>query len=197
MCLNLGDLGGQVPATIDELSERTERAAVRVLDRVGPRQTVHGLPGETPSIPAPLEALFCSPGQRRDLAARVLADRYRFDHFQVDVRIEDGPTVDAGAGKRVTLAIRNTSPVQAYMRLRWHVPEGWSVGPAPCGSVLTLPRLLGGAVECVFTIQTVPFGEPVARCMVELAVDARPALMAVPVVFANGGLRGGGVEATC
>ena len=186
--LDLGDLGGQVPQTIDELSDRTERVAQQVLARDGRRRMAISSAGATDLSAVTAEALRADDALKQDLAARMHAARYRFDFFTVDVKPEGGSAIRNGEAKRVRLTIRNTYKVQANLLVRWHVPGGWRVDPAPAGTVLSLPKLLGGTVELAFTVHAGEVTSSVVRCIAELTVDGRPTVMCVPVVLLNGNL---------
>jgi len=189
--LNLGELGhfgGQVPQTVDELTDRTERIARRVLASDGRRRMALSDSGEADLSGASADALRAGEALTRDLAARVRVARYRFDFFTVDVEAEGGPAIRNGEAKTVHLTIRNTYKVQANLLVRWHVPDGWRVEPARAGTVLSLPKLLGGTVELTFTIHAGEVTGSVAHCIAALTIDGRPTVMCVPVVLLNGNL---------
>jgi len=189
--LNLGELGhfgGQVPQTVDELTDRTERVAQQVLARDGRRRMAIPPAGATDLSGLSVEALRADDALMQDLAARMRAARYRFDFFTVDVEPEGGPAIRNGEAKAVTLTIRNTYKVQANLLVRWHVPDSWRVEPARTGTVLSLPGLLGGTVALTFTVHAGEVAGSAAHCVVELTIDGRPTVMCVPVVLLNGNL---------
>ncbi|HOI56590.1 MAG TPA: ADP-ribosylglycohydrolase family protein [Phycisphaerae bacterium] len=193
MCLNLGELGafgGQVPQTVDDLTDRTERMSRQVLARFGGNRKTNPLPGEKPTDVSLVEALKAPESLRRDLAARVAAARYRFDFFDVDVRPDGGPTLREGQPKVVRLTIHNRYKVQAPMLLRWHVPDGWRVEPGRAAAVMSLPAILGGPTTVAVTLHPGELTGSVVRCVAELSIDGRPATMLVPVVLRNGNLAG-------
>jgi len=186
LTLDLGDLGGQVPQTIDELTERSERMAGRVLAR-DRRNTLTDSPAaaKKPSV----DALRASDALRADLAVRVGVCRHRFDFFTVDVQPADGPTIRTGEPKPVKVTIRNTGGIQAALKVQWHTPAGWRVRPAAAGAALSLPKLLGGPVELDFTLHPGPLTIATARCVIEITAEGRPTAMTVPVAFANANLQ--------
>ena len=61
--------------------------------------------------------------------------------------------------------------------------------PARAGTVLVLPAIMAESASAAFTVHAGEVTASVARCLVELTIDSRPGVMAVPVVFANGNLR--------
>ncbi len=185
LCINLGDIGGQVPQTVDELTERTEQIAHQVLARQE-RLDKLSFPGEKEVPAEALAALRGTESVRRDLAASMTQARYRFDYYTVDVGIDGGPRIRNGEAKTVRLTIRNNGNEHSHLLVRWHVPDGWRVEPAHEGEVLVLPSIMSGPTTQVFTVHAGELTGLVARCLVELAIDCRPTVMAVPVVFANG-----------
>jgi ADP-ribosylglycohydrolase len=190
-CLNLGELGyfgSQIPQTVDELTERTERVARQVLARAGRQGKTNPPADQKEAAGAMVETLRAKESLRRDLAARVGVARYRFDFFTVDVGFDGGPLIRNGEAKTVRLTIRNNYKVQANLLARWHVPDGWRVDPARVGAVLSLPVHLAEPATLVFTVQAGEVTGSVARCLVELSIDSRPSVLVVPVVFANGNL---------
>ncbi len=193
MCLNLGELGafgGQVPQTVDALTDRTERMSRQVLARFGSTRKTNPLPGEKPADVPLVESLKAPESLRRDLAARVAAARYRFDFFDVDVRPEGGPTLRERQPKVVRLTIHNRYKVQAPMLLRWHVPDGWRVEPGGAGAVMSLPAILAEPATVAVTLHPGEVTGSVVRCVAELSIDGRPATMLVPVILRNGTIGG-------
>ncbi len=190
--LNLGELGhfgGQVPQNVDDLTARTEHVARQVLAQAQRQNKTNPLPGEKATEVDLLEALRASQQLQDDLAARVSSSRYRFDFFTIDVQPQDGATIRSGQSKRVRVTIRNTYKVQANLMLRWHLPDGWSIEPGRSGMVLSLPAILAEPVTMEFTLNAGEVTASVARCLLELTIDGRSSVMAVPVVLANRNLQ--------
>ncbi|MBN2582185.1 MAG: ADP-ribosylglycohydrolase family protein [Planctomycetes bacterium] len=186
MCLNLGELSMQVPQTVDNLTDRTERMSRQVLAHYDRTGKTNPLPGEKLRKVSPVEAMKASEAFKRDLAARVGAARYRFDFFDVDVQADGGPTIRDGQAKVVRLTIHNRYKVQANVLVRWHMPDGWRVEPARTALAQSWPGILGGPVTVVATLCATEVRESVVRCVAELSIDGRPTVVLVPVILQNG-----------
>ncbi len=188
LCLNLGDLGGvhgQVPSTLDDLTDRTERMAHAVLARADDRRSANPLPGEQAATPDPMAALYAPPGLTVEFTRRTRAVRYRYPFFTVDVDLEGGPAIRDGETKTVHLTIRNTYKVHAGLTLRWHTPPGWNVTP-PLVAPLLLPAIMAPECTLSFELHAGNVDRSTVRCLVEIAADSRPTVMAVPIVLLNG-----------
>jgi len=186
VCLNLGELGSfgaQVPQTVDELTERTERLARRLLETTPPRAVPFATP-EADRARDPIGELYADDTTRRDLADRVGVARYRFDFFTVDVLPEGGPGIRNGETKIVRLILRNTYKTHACLAVRWHLPMGWSAEPSTA-AVTVFPAVMSGPRVATFALRAAEITEPVARCVAEIAIQSRPTVMTVPVSLAN------------
>jgi ADP-ribosylglycohydrolase len=110
MCLNLGELGafgGQVPQTIDELTERTERMALRVLGAQGP-QCPMTLAAKGASKLSDVDVQKLKAGESvADLYTCLGGTRHRFDFFTVDVDYGGNASICDGQEKTVVVRIRN------------------------------------------------------------------------------------------
>jgi hypothetical protein len=73
------------------------------------------------------------------------------------------------------------------VNIRWFIPEGWRVSPAPVAKAF-LPnnRFAVNFQTLEFSIVAEKFDVPVDRCVVELTIDGQPTPMLVPVVLVNG-----------
>lgn len=194
-CLNLGELGyfgNQLPQTIEELTQRTERIARQVLLRHGQRVALGDGPDDLSALDS--QALLLGPevGRAAQLAASYspTGPVYSFDFFDVVVDYGEGPLVKDGRPKTVTLEIRNRYKVQATINVRWYLPEGWEITPAREGVVFSLPQHLGGPVRTAFCLSSERVPQNVNRLVVELTIDGRPTVMLVPIVLMNGNLLG-------
>ena len=185
-CLNLGELGiygGQLPQSIDELSDRVLRLALQMHLR-------HGLPlvtdlcGDEPTT-YPLYA-----GDFRYALYRYLGcPEYVFDFFKVYVDYGHGPGVRAEEPKVIKLHVENTYKVQEMLQVRWHVPEGWSVTPAAHGTVFVPQQAVEDHTRTlVFTLETGVIQQGIIRSVVEFTVQGRPGVMMVPVVLLHDSL---------
>ncbi len=185
--LNLGELGpfgAQVPATVDALTDRTERMARRVLETAPPLDVPFSTPAEVEKARDPIADLYAPESLRQDLIERVHVARYRFDFFAVDVQTQGAPAIRNGEVKSVRFILRNTYKTHACLSLRWHVPPGWRAEPANA-AVTVLPPVMSGPRVVPFTLHAGEVVDPVVRCPVEIAIQSRPTVMIVPVILAN------------
>ena len=184
-CLNLGELGyfgDQLPATVDELTDRTERIAQQVILR-------HRLPvtiaeAQATDLSGMTDAaLFAPQGLSWNLGQVV----FRFDFFEAAVDYDGDPLIRDGEPKAIELTIRNAYKVMENLNLHWHLPDGWRVRPSADAKVF-VPNAFLGAPETIisFELETDAVTRPSNRCAVELSVEGRPTLMLVPVVLLNG-----------
>jgi ADP-ribosylglycohydrolase len=184
--LNLGELGRQVPKTVDELTDRTERMAEQVLGHH--RWTgVQLTEGASTTEDVAVERLM----SRDDGAARFQfmdAPVFRFDFFEVAVDYGDAPTIRDGEPTQITVTIRNTYKVQANLSLRWYLPAGWSIAPAQEGYAMSLPERFGPPLELTYTVQTDRVTQTMNRAVLEITMEGRPTVMLVPVTLLNGNL---------
>jgi len=187
-CLDLGDLGfygNQLPATVDELTDRTERVARQVILRYGlpleiaDDQRTHVSETIAESLLAADEGAFIT----ADLGCPV----YRFGFFDVAVDYDGDPSIRDGVPKSVGLTIRNRYKFMENLGLHWYLPEGWRVHPSANAQVY-VPNAAMGRPETrlSFAVETDVVQRPVNRCIVELATSARPTVLNVPIVLLNG-----------
>jgi ADP-ribosylglycohydrolase len=189
-CLNLGELGfygNQIPATIDDLTRRTERIARQVALRF----QLPLLSADHPTDLADLQVTQLLAGPLRTALYRnPNGPIYRFPFFDVAVDYGASPTVADGTPKTVRLRIDNTYKVQATLNLRWYAPEGWRVSPAEEGKLFSLPTHLGVPLVVEFALQAEKVPSITNRFVVELTSDGRPTVMLVPIILLNGSLAG-------
>jgi ADP-ribosylglycohydrolase len=192
MCLNLGELGhfgNQVAQTVDELTDRTERVAHRVLEAQGdrcPMTLASG--GKTRLSDVDVEKLKAS-DSGAELFRWLGGTRHRFDFFTVEVDYGGDASICDGQEKTITVRIHNDYKVHANVSLRWYLPDTWQVTPSRDGFMMVLPRLLGEGPQCRFTFRTDRVVGALNRCVLELSCEGRPTVMLVPVVFQNGNAR--------
>jgi len=186
-CLNLGELGlgRQLPQTIDEMTDRTERLAMQVLGR-NRASKVAIVEGAATDVSGDEAASLAASDGGESLRASMTAPVFHFDFFSVEVDYGDSPTIRDGEPKTVALTLRNTYKVQANVSLHWYLPAGWRVSPAGDGVVMSLPAHLGEAVALEFTLHAERVEKAMNRCVVELTVEGRPAVMLVPITLLNG-----------
>jgi len=180
--LNLGELW-HLPKTVDELADRTQRLARQVLVRNHAEHLWSDQPTDLGDLdPAGLRC--------RDLAGlRTLMSgpTFAFDFFTVHVHYGDGgPAIRNGQTKPLTFTLHSHWGVQAILNLRWYLPDGLHVSPAPQGSLTFAAYENSKAVTFQFTAGELR--EPVTRAVLEITADSRPTVMLVPVMFTNGNL---------
>ena len=187
ICLNRGDLAGQLPATVDAMTERTERMARQVLARHARHITLADAPTDLSDVkPQDLRA-----GElRQRLADGLDGPTYRFDFFDVAVDYgPDGAIIRDGLPKTIRLRIANTYKTQATLNVKWYAPDGaWRIAPTPEGVVFSFPRHLGKPDDLEFQLQVDRVPRNTNRLVVEITCDGRPTVMLVPIVLQNGNL---------
>ena len=187
-CLNLGELGhfgNQLPQTVDELTDRTERVAMQILLRG--RESRVSISADEPTDLSSLNPdALCAGDHGASLYTSMNGPAFRFPFFTVEVDYGDSPTIRAGEPKPIRLTIRNTYKVQANISLHWYLPDGWQVSPSADGVVMSLPKYLGNVATLEFTIGAEKIERAMNRCVVELTIEGRPTVMLVPVTLLNG-----------
>jgi ADP-ribosylglycohydrolase len=186
-CLNLGELGyfgNQLPATVDDMTDRTERIALQVLARNGH----HGALTAT----NPTQAAGAKPGElmagplREELYRNARATVFRFDFFTVAVDYGESPSISQGIPKFLGVAISNTYKISATIELKWHVPEGWTVSPCKEAVVHVKQNPWQSRKRIDFTVEAGHVDRPSAGLVLELRIMGRPTVMLVPVTLLNG-----------
>lgn len=185
-CLNLGELGGyggQLPQSVDELTDRVLRLMLRMHLR-------RGLPvaEDWSGVEVKTYPLFA--GEQRYALYRYLGcPQYTFDFFTVYVDYGHGPGVRAQEPKVIKLHVENTYKIQEMLQVRWHVPASWSVLPAAQGTTFIPQQSLDDNTRTlVFTLETDHIAEGTIRCAVELTAAGRAQVMLVPVVLLHDSL---------
>jgi hypothetical protein len=189
-CLNLGELGyfgNQLPATVDDLTERVERIAQQVILRRHLLVTITTQPTDLSDVSA---ARLRAPDGGASLWRNLGRAVFRFGFFEVAVDYAGDPTIRNGKLKTIGLTIRNTYKVMANLALHWHLPEGWRAQPATDAQVFVPNAGLGTPETTVtFSLEAERVTQPCTRCAVELSVEGRPTVMLLPVVLMNGNSR--------
>lgn len=183
VCCNLGELGhfgNQLPQTVDELADRTERIARRVLDRHNALHLHSDLPTDVTEADA---RALASPNRGGALYASLNGPRFDFDFFSVDVDYGETPYIRDGLSKSVTITIRNTYKVQANLSLHWYLPDGWRVTPSADGYAMSLP---GRPVAIVYRFTADRLSRTMNRAVLEITIEGRPTVMLVSAQLLNG-----------
>lgn len=184
--LNLGELQGQIPETVEALTDRVERIAQQVILRRRLPVTVAAQPTDLSDVSA---ARLRAPDGGTSLWRNLGQALFRFDFFEVAVDYGD-PAIQSGEAKAIALTIRNTYKVMANLAMHWYLPEGWRVRPAADAQVF-VPNAGVGAPETTvtFLLEAERVTQPCTRCAIELSVEGRPTVMLLPVVLMNGNRR--------
>ena len=166
-CLNLGELalGQQLPQTIEELSERTER----VMRHLASRPNRHRDNGE--------------------LYRGLTGNTFRFPFLTVDVDYGDDPGLRNGEPKTLRITLREPYKVQSNVSLHWYLPAELTIQPADTCLVQCLPAVLGPPVTVEFTLLANQVYRAITRAVLELTVEGRPTVMTVPITLLNGNVR--------
>jgi ADP-ribosylglycohydrolase len=182
--VNLGEMGAQLPQSVDELTDRTERVARQVLARW--KQPVEIVEGKPASLAELKHEELLAPEKAAWLYRNLGGPVFKFPLFHVAVDYCEGPLVSDGVPKTIKIKIYNTYKVQANVHVRWLPPEGWQASPSPLATAYVGTGALGSMVTMEFQLRAEKVTAPVTRMAVELVVDGRPTTMLVPVVLVNG-----------
>ncbi len=187
-CLNLGELGyygSQLPADVDELTDRTLRLAQQVLSRFPGAITL----GEAASDVFDVEqrvSLLSGP-EMHELYANRSAAVFHFPFFDAAVDYgAEGPLAKDGIAKTVKVRVYNRYKIQANLGFHWYAPEGWTIAPARDGYRMSLPASLGDPLELTFQVTIPQMAAPSARAALEITIAGRPTIMLVPFMLLNG-----------
>jgi ADP-ribosylglycohydrolase len=188
-CLNLGELGyfgNQLPATVDELTERTERITRQVLLRYQERGVI--LSDEETDLSEFEPDDLRSRNRGATIYRGMEGPAFRFPFFTVAVDYGEAPTVESYEPKEIAITIYNTYKIQANLSLQWYLPEGWKIRPADAGVLQSLPPRLGEPVTAEFTLEPGQIRQTMNRCVLEITSEGRPTVMLVPITLLNGSL---------
>lgn len=190
--LNLGELGyfgNQLPQTVDEMTDRTERVARQVLLRHGGVDIVDGPATDVPAATELAARLRC-PDHGAGLPGALRGPRFDFPFFTVGVEYPDGPLMRDCIPCDVRLVVRNRYKVQANLFFRWLTPPDWTVEPSDTAFGMSLPANLSREpLVLEFSVTCPRMQRAVERAVVEITVEGRPTVMTVPILFLNGNTR--------
>lgn len=182
-CLNLGELGyfgNQLPADVEALTLRTEKIARQVaLHHHLDIEFTSDAPSDLGNLA--LQALKENP--ESSLLKNLQGPSFRFDFFDIAVDYGTGPVIHPTQPNQVLLRIFNHYKVQARLKIHWYTPAGWQISPAGDFQVLSLPAHLGESKEIEFQVTADPNGAATQRAVVEIAIDSRPSVMLIPILF--------------
>jgi ADP-ribosylglycohydrolase len=188
LCLNLGDMSAiaSVPGDIDNLTERTQAVAQRVIEHFRLPLRLSDQPTQLQGLSA--DSLMAGP-LAHSLYRYLGGPVFKFDLFTVAVDYGGDPVIHDNVPRTIRLRIGNTFSlriseiysIQANLNVRWLAPEGWTISPSPQTSCFSW-RILGDA-ELSFTLQTPRVDRPITRLAVELTLEGQPTTMLVPVTL--------------
>jgi ADP-ribosylglycohydrolase len=186
-CLNLGELGyygNQLPADVDELTDRTIRITRQVIDRFNSPTRVEDAPTDLAGASA--NSLMAG-GEMAELYANLNATVFHFDFFDVAVDYGEGGVVIRDNGpKTICLRIYNRYKIQANLSIHWYTPDTWIVLPSKDNYRMSFPSSLGEPIEIAYQITIPQVAAPMARAVIEITASGRSLVMLVPVMFLNG-----------
>ncbi len=179
---------GKLPATIEELSRRTEVLADQVTWRYSRKQPVISEAETDVSDVTPDQLKSADNGA--DLYKHIGGPVFRFEFFTVYLDYASDPLIRSGEEKTITVTVYNTHHVQAELWLQWHLPDGWHISPSDSGEALSIPT--GRSVNPLkfsFTFTADHVREAINRCVLVIDMNCRPGVMLVPLTLLNGDIR--------
>lgn len=191
--LNKADLGWIFPNTVEELTERVIRLTPRFLDdkfvdTVAAREGYALALNEGEALyNKPREAV---PGYFRTFEADVLKRqpfqvRYETPIYTAWLDYGTEPLARAGEPLKLNLHFENLLRKPQWLTLRWHLPAGWQMAPAPQVS-LVLPHYIGGHVGIATSEFSVTPGELAAArsdLFVDITSDGHHTRLVIPVTL--------------
>lgn len=177
--LNAQGSGIDVPGTVDELTDRVLRQTPLFLGSAY-CDTINAARGYD-ILMCPPDELACRDEPRNGFYAvpfsqllnrQPFCTHHKFTLFTATVDYHGEPTVRAGEPFRLTVQLENTVHAQQWLSLRWHLPEGWQISPAPV-TALSLQQYHGsiGLAQAEFTLYPGP--ATAARYDLVLAVSSQ------------------------
>lgn len=177
VAINLGDLQGMVPETIENLTDRVAALALRT--SLDPRKKV-SLACKS-AEPASLMGFDARPA----LYAGADGPTYRLGLVDVQVGFPDGPYAFKDDPIRVNLTLKNAYRLQCRARVELLLPPGWRCEPAHSAQVfLSVPAW--GQGEALVPISLIYEGEnlpPVSRIAGVVSLDGRANAQAFPITL--------------
>jgi len=179
--LNLGDLGhfgSFVPQTVDNLTTRTEKIALKVLEKYA-RNNVSIVENEKSAIVAIANDLKADTSTF-SLSNGGLTSTYRYPFYEIKVAYEGGVFVEQGKEKLVKVTIIPKYRVSAVLNLHWYLPDGMLTVPTHDKQVVVAPnqqQIIQTAINVNFLTKST------TRGALEISIDGRPSVMLVPLIF--------------
>jgi hypothetical protein len=196
-CLNLGELGwfgNQLPQNVDELTERTEKIALKVLQShntdvridITESADISKIAADKNFVPALNSQL---PGHVADFSqvmnTQLQGPIFKFDLFEVQVNYGEDPLVYDDV-KKITITVNNRYKIQENVNFKWYVPDGWEVSPSPAGRFFLGVPIVQKPPTLAFELKAVKAKRPLNRFVVEFTMEGRHTVLLVPVVLCAG-----------
>jgi ADP-ribosylglycohydrolase len=193
LCLNLGDQGIIIPKTIGELTERILKLTPVFLgsnmcDFINSAKgyTVEMLEGEKLFMTAVNKGAWVTASFEDLLRQSPFMVKNDFVIFNTVLDYGEEPFVQEGKPKKFKLLIENNHFVQQWIKVKWHIPDGWEVLPGMNTTVfLGHYHLHGGTSEMEFTV--IPHGlkEDHYDLVIEMSSNGRHTRGFIPVLLMN------------
>lgn len=143
LCLNRGDQGIRIPATVDEMTERVLKLTPRFLggdlvDTVRPGGGYEILMNSGDALSHHRQGINAFSGRSflDHLARQPFCVSHDFVLFNTLLDYQGEPTIQPGVPRKLRLTVENQFFKQQWLTVRWHLPTGWRISPGPA---LSLP----------------------------------------------------------
>jgi hypothetical protein len=185
MCLNLGELQGQIPGDIDALTQRVENIAKQVVLRYCPSVEFSEI--KATDLSDLNDKYLFSELNGKSIYRNLNGPIFKFDSFDVMVDYLEGPYVKNNLPKKISFKIQNKYKISESLNIKWYTDEGWSISPANHGKVF-VGSWTESQKEIVFDLSKEKVDNAVTRFVLELTIDGKHTVMLVPVILLNGNL---------
>lgn len=193
LCLNLGDQGIVIPKTIDELVKRILKLTPiflgsNICDFINSSKgyTVEMLEGDELYMTSAKKGAWSTTSFKDLLKQSPFMIKNDFVIFNTVLDYTEEPFLHEGEPKKFKLFLENNHFVQQWIKVKWHVPDGWEVsqGITTCVS-LGHYHLYGGTAEMEFTIIPHGLNEDRYYLVVEIISNGRHTRGFIPVLLIN------------
>jgi len=174
----------RLPEDIDELTERTIKAAERTIYyyRIPIHISRSGKP-ESTKVDIDIEKLR-SPKDLDYLYRSTKGPSFTFDTFDVMVEYVDGPFFAENRPTNVKLYVINKYKFQENLNISWYTHPNCKVLPSSSCKVHIPHADLGNPeVELEFQLIVSDFYSPSVRSVVEITIDGKPTTLLVPILL--------------
>lgn len=193
LCIDLADYAYAIPRTVDELTERVLRQAPiwlgpKVCDLLAPTgYTIDMLEGEALYAHPQRWGAFIRRGFDEILARQPFTVEHDYHLFNALLDYGKEPYIQESVPFTLRLTIDNHLSRQQWLRLAWHLPDGWEITPAP---VLALPLEQYGATTgrsvVEFTLTPHGLNQDRYNLVLEIGSLGHVELPLIPVVLLTG-----------